>query len=359
MTKGKVTKIKWLSSKREDWLRQRNELQGVGSYDRVMFGSSDVSTILGVNKWSSRRKLYWNLLGRYITSFNSFKLEMGLRYENVNAEAFQCFTPDRDGFDDRFVLKQPIRKLQTPRYFVTNSGYPHSFSSLDRVLPKGQPCPFTGELVGTPRSVELKFVNYNAYSAWGGVLPEYYRSQLAHQTMMLNSDAGYLSVIAGGDWYDVGFYEKDVEYEKYIDHELTEFHLMVLKAKATLRLIDEELKEATPDLAYIETLEGMLSSFEPEPTAADLEFVDNEMFPESNDLEFDGGEKGRELVDAYTTAHEAENEAKEAKKITRVEITKYMEDFEVMKTDEYKVINRRTKDGKSYFSVKRISSKLS
>lgn len=352
-----ITKIKWISSKRDVWLAQRNELQGKGSYDTVRFGSSDVSTILGVNKWSSRRKLYWNLLGRYITSFNSFKLEMGLRYEQVNKEAFESFTPDRNEFDDRFVLKQPIRKLQKPRYFLTNDKYPHSFSSLDFVLPKGQPCPFTGEVISKPRPVEAKFVNYNSYSSWGGELPEYYRSQLSHQIMMLNSDAGYLSVIAGGDYFDAFIYERELEYEKYIDYTLSEFQVTILKAKTISRLIGEEQRTTHPDQSYLETLEGMLVELEPEPTAADLDFVDNEMFPESSDLSFDGAEYGQELVDKYVQAHEAESAAKEQKTITRVELTSYMQDHEVMTTDTHKVINRRSVEGKPYFSVKKLPKK--
>ena len=117
-------KIAWNKSTkanhRKVWLSQRNELSGEGTVDLVRFGSSDISTIMGYNKWSSRKKLYWNLLGRYKTDFKSFKLEMGLRYEEVNRESFECFSSDREGFDERFCDGEKLRKLQSPKYCLRN-----------------------------------------------------------------------------------------------------------------------------------------------------------------------------------------------------------------------------------------------
>ena len=353
--KNKIEKIKWVKPyNKENWLKTREELQGVGTYDTVRFGSSDVSTIMGQNKWSSRKKLFWNLLGMYVTEFNSFKMEMGQRYEEVNRESFECYTVDREGFDDRFCKGEKLRKLQSPRYFLLNSDYDHSFSSLDFILPKKSVCPFTGEILSVDRPVETKFVNYNSYSSFKGVVPMYYKIQVTHQIMELNSDAGYLSVIAGGDYYDCFYVERDEELVRQIDEACTDFRLRVLKAKSILKMKHDELATVSPDWEFIESLDAMINELEPEPNGfeSDLEFVENEMFPETNALEMKGGDYEQELIERYLKAGEKENEAKKEKTTVRTLIAEKMQTFEILKTDTNKVINRRSVDGRPYFSVK-------
>ena len=351
---GKLQRVKWAKGKlsRDKWLKLREELQGVNTYDVVRFGSSDVSTIMGENKWSSRKKLFWNLLGMYVTEFNSFKLEMGQRYEEVNRESFECYTTDREGFDDRFCRKEKLRKLQSPKYFLVNTDYKHSFSSLDFILPKKSVCLFTGEILSVDRPVETKFVNYNSYSSFKGKPPMYYSIQVHHQMMIMGSDAGYLSIIAGGDYYDCFYIERDEELITRIDEACKDFQTRVLKAKSILKMKHEELASATPDYTFIETLDGMINELEPEPTASDLEFVSNEMFPETNDLEMKGNDADQDLIDRYIKANEQENQAKNEKTIVRTALTTRMQTFEVLKTDSNKVINRRSVDGRPYFSVK-------
>lgn len=352
--KSKISKIKWLSSKREVWLKQRKELSGLGTYDTVRFGSSDTSTIMGYNKWSSRKKLFYNLLGMYVTEFNSFKLEMGQRYEQVNRESFECYSVDREGFDDRFCKGEKLRKLQSPKYFLLNDSYPHSFSSLDFILPKKNVCLFTGEVLTKDRPVETKFVNVNSYSSWKGTVPMYYRTQITHQVMMMNSDAGYLSVISGGDYYDAFYVDRDEELVYNIDQALTDFQVRVLKAKEVLKLIEDEQHSGTPDQGFIETLYGMIAELEPEPTGyeADLEFVADELFPETNSLEMRGTVEDQELIDRYILAQEQENAAKKEKTTVKTLLTESMQTFEILKTDTNKVTNRRSFEGRPYFSVK-------
>lgn len=352
---GKLNRVKWAKGKlsRDKWLKLREELQGLNTYDTVRFGSSDVSTIMGENKWSSRKKLFWNLLGMYITEFNSFKLEMGQRYEEVNRESFECYTTDREGFDDRFCRKEKLRKLQSPKYFLLNSDYQHSFSSLDFILPKKSICLFTGEILPTDRPVETKFVNYNSYSSFKGKPPMYYVIQVHHQMMIMGSDAGYLSVIAGGDYYDCFYIERDEELIDRIDEACRDFQTRVLKAKSVLKMKHEELASSTPDYGFVETLDAMITELEPEPeNTPDLEFVSNELFPETNSLELQGDEVAQEYINKYLDANDRENQAKKDKVNTRTLITSYMKDFEILKTPTNKVINRRTFDGRPYFSVK-------
>lgn len=350
----KLTKVKWGKGKdRASWLKAREALQGVGTYDTVRFGSSDISTIMGHNKWSSRKKLFWNLLGMYVTEFNSFKMEMGQRYEEVNRESFECYTVDREGFDDRFCKKEKLRKLQSPRYFLLNSDFDHSFSSLDFILPKKSVCLFTGEILSVDRPVETKFVNYNSYSSFKGVAPMYYKIQVMHQIMTMGSDAGYLSVIAGGDYYDCFYIDRDDDLVRQIDEACTDFRLRVLKAKSILKMKYDELATTSPDWEFTESLDAMINELEPEPeNTPDLEFVANELFPETNNLEIQGDEVAQSYIDKYLDANERENQAKKDKVNTRTLITSYMKDFEILKTETNKVINRRTFDGRPYFSIR-------
>lgn len=349
--KNKITKVKWNSSKREQWLAQRSELSGLGTYDVARFGSSDCSTIMGVNKWSSRKKLFWNMLGMYRTEFNSFKLEMGQRYEQVNRESFEAYTVDREGFDDRFCRGEKLRKLQSPKYFLLNSAYPHSFSSLDFVLPKKNVCPFIGEIIPKDRPVEAKFVNVNSYMSWKGKPSPMYNIQVQHQIMIMDSDAGYLSVISGGDYYDCFYIERDEQLIQEIDLALSDFQTRVLKAKQILKMIDEEMANENYDVGFVETLQGMIVELEPEATASDLEFVANEMFPETNSLEIQGNAEDQQLIDDYIEARELEAECKNKKTTIQAALTSRMESFEILKTSSNKVTNRRSFEGKKYFKV--------
>lgn len=354
---NKPYKVAWKkaskTNQRKVWLAQRNELAGEGSVDVCRFGSSDVSTIMGYNKWSSRKKLYWNLLGRYKTEFNSFKMEMGLRFEDVNRESFECYMAGKEDFDDRFCTGDKLRKLQSPKYFLMNDSYIHSFSSLDFVMPKGSLCPITSEVTENIRPVETKFVNYNSYATWKGKIPMYYYTQLQHQIMMMDSDAGYLSVIAGGDFYDCFYAERDEAFIQQIDEALTDFQVRALKAKQIKSMIDKEVSFPNYDQEFIDSLEGMLVELEPTPTGfeADLEFVENEMFPETNKLEMRGDDNDQTLIDRYLEAGVKENEAKAEKTLVRALLAESMKEFEVLKTDTNKVTNRRSFEGRPYFKV--------
>jgi hypothetical protein len=348
-------KVNWTKSSKADhrkvWLAQRGGLAGEGVLDVVRFGSSDISTIMGFNKWSSRKKLYWNMLGMYKTDFKSFKLEMGLRYEDVNRESFECFTVGKEDFDERFCNGDKLRKLQSPKYFLLNDSYPHSFSSLDFVMPKKSLCPFTGEITTADRPVETKFVNFNSYATWKGVMPMYYYTQVQHQIMTMDSDAGYLSIIAGGDLYDCLFTVRDDEFITRMDAEVTDFQVRVLKAKQIKALLDKEVSTPNYDLEFAASLEAMLTELEPEANEHDLEFIESEMFPTTNKLEIKGGKYEQELIDRYLAAGVTENEAKSEKTLVRALLAESMQEFEILKTDTNKVTNRRSFDGRPYFKV--------
>lgn len=353
--KNKVTKVAWekttKANQRKVWLAQRGTLAGSNSVDTCRFGSSDVSTIMGYNKWSSRKKLYWNTLGRYKTEFNSFKLEMGLRYEDVNRESFECYSSDKEGFDDRFCKGNNLRTLQSPKYFLMNDGYQHSFSSLDFIMPAKSLCPFTAEITTIARPVETKFVNYNSYATWKGKIPTYYYTQLQHQIMMLNSDGGYLSVIAGGDFYDCFYAERDEAFIQQIDEAIKDFQIRVLKAKQIKVMLDDEVSKPSYDMEFVESLEEMLTELEPEAVESDLEFIQDEQFPNTNPLEMKGDDTCQILIDDYIRYRELESDCKGNKTLIQAKLTSIMETFEVLKTDTNKVTNRRSFEGKKYFKV--------
>lgn len=354
----KISKIKWNKPyTRESWLKQRKELQGIGNLDVVRYGSSDVSTLLGINKWSSPKKLFYNHLGKYLTDIPSYKLEMGLMFEDANKKSFESFTADRTDFDYRFVNNIKINKLIKPKYFLTNSLYPHSFSSLDFILPKGSTCPFTGEITTKDRPVETKFVNYNSYSSFNGEAPLYYVSQVMHQMMVMNSDCGYLSIIAGGDFYDCFLIERDNNLIERIDNVLGESQLSTLKAKQVEALMFEE--EAKPlsevDSEYLGNLSLMLTELEPELIGhkADLDFLEDEMYPTTNSLEMVGDDNAQFLIDKYLKTNKLINTLEDTKRKVRCQITEIMQEFEILKTERSKVISRRGVEGKKpYFSCK-------
>lgn len=351
----KIERIKWIKGDKSVWLAQRNELLGLGSYDTVRFGSSEVATVLGLSPYESKFAMFHRKRGFYLRDKNSLKMTVGGRIEPLIADIMESYSFDREQMDYDYSQGVKHRKLRNANWFLTNSDYPFQLTSIDYYTDKKVACPFTGELPKKGIIWELKNPAYMAYKSWEGKPPAYYLAQVQQQLMTSGFDKGMIGVLAGSDYPDLFLVERDEPFMEYMDNEVSNFGLTILKAKAIDKMIFEEEQQTYPDYSYIEDLKGMLQELEPDTDGFEStkEFLEEDMYPESNTLEKQGNDASDILCDRYLKATKLENKLKETKTSIRNELTAdFLEDFEILKTESHKVTNRRSKSGRNYFSIK-------
>lgn len=352
---SKIQKIKWVNpNNKKSWQAQRNELLGIGVADVVRFGSSEVSTVCGLSKYESKFAMFYRKRGLHLTQKNSLKLTVGNKIEPLIADIMESWSGDREQLDIDFTQGIKHRKLTCAKFFMINEDYPFLLASIDYYSTKKYPCVFTGEYPKKGIIWETKNPAYIAYKAWEGQIPEYYKAQVIQQMGVSGFDKGYLAVLAGSDYPDLFEIEFDKDYFGYINEQCTEFGLSILKAKVIDQMIVTEQQQSSPDYSYLEDLQGILQQLEPKTDGLDAtkEFLEEELYPETNSLEMAGDDSTDVLCDRYLKCVKMEGYLKENKTSIRNQLTHKMEDFEVLKTDNHKVTNRRLATGRNYFSLK-------
>lgn len=352
--KQKIEKIKWIGKTKTDWELQRNELLGQDNPDLVRFGSSEIATVLGISKWESKLALFHRKRGLYPRNKFSLKMTVGNKIEPLIADIMESWSGDREQLDFDFTNGIKHRKLTNAKFFMTNSDYPFMLASLDYYTTPKYPCVFTGEYPKKGIIWETKNPAYMSYKAYEGVVPDYYNCQVQQQLGVSGFDKGYLAILAGSDYPDLFEIPFNKEYFDFINNQCTEFGLSILKAKLLDKMIVEEMAKSNVDYGYIQELEAMIQQLEPDTdgTEATKEFLEEDMYPESNSLKMIGDESDDTLCERYLKAIKLENKLKETKTHIRNILTKKMQDFEVLKTDSHKVTNRRSKSGRNHFSCK-------
>src|SRR5690554_6817492 len=96
---SKIQKIKWISSKRDIWLAQRNELMGGGNPNLCRIGSSEVASVLGIG-YGSAYVLFQKKVGLNYFQKKSYKMSMGQRMEKDIAESLESYSPDKEEFEN-------------------------------------------------------------------------------------------------------------------------------------------------------------------------------------------------------------------------------------------------------------------
>ena len=169
---------------REEWLKCRQS--GIGG--------SDVSAILGLNKYSSALKVYMDKVEpiEYENEENEF-LHFGNVLEDIVAKEFG----DRTGFKvqrSSFMWQHPVHKFM--------------LANVDRLI--YHPDHGWGVL-------ECKTASeYRKDDFEGDEIPEEYLLQLLHYLYVMNLEYGYLAVLIGGNKFKYFRVERDEEVIKMI-----------------------------------------------------------------------------------------------------------------------------------------------
>lgn len=172
----------------DEWLQDR----------RRGIGGSDVSTILGLNKWKSAYQLWLEKTGQVeLDHTNSEPAYWGSVLEEVVAKEFQ----ERTGLKVR-------RRNQVFEYPL----HPFLRANIDR------------DVVGEKAVLECKTANQFLANEWEGEeIPLSYLCQVQHYMNVLGYDHAYIAVLIGGQKFIWKRVERDQELIDMITERLVDF----------------------------------------------------------------------------------------------------------------------------------------
>jgi hypothetical protein len=342
-----IEKIKWSNKGHEAWLKQRRSVEGFGSLDTVRFGASDVGTILGVNKWKCKKRLFEHVIGRHSTEWRTESSVAGHLLEPVVSSMWESWQHDQDVFLANVEQDIKLRKTKKANFFLLNDKYPNMFCSIDRLHNGKTYSPFTGKLYEELTPIELKTTQSAYYKLWNNGLTESYRAQLQSQMMLSETKVAVFAVLISGVQFKVIEVEYDSLLAESIAYEVDKFAHLCIAGKQLVDLINLSQTESERE-QYL----GMLEDISPEVSALeDEQALYRELNPNSNGSIL-GDESDFQFLLDYNNAHEMIKQHEELKQLAKNNILNIMGDAEVLDFDGGKVIFRKADGKRDFFSVK-------
>ena len=167
----------------EEWLTWR----------RKGIGGSDVSSVLGINKWKSPLELWLDKTGQAEDIFTDSEVMMwGRIMEPVLRSHFQTVT------GKRVVEIHAI--MQSPEY-------PFMLANVDGI---------TEDNEGNPAILEVKTASEYKRSEWENNIPVYYQTQVQHYLCVTGLKTAYVAVLIGGNTFKVFEVNADTEVQKML-----------------------------------------------------------------------------------------------------------------------------------------------
>lgn len=342
-----IEKIKWSNKGHEAWLAQRRTIEGAGSLDTVRFGASDVGTILGVNKWKCKRRLFEHVIGRHSTEWRTESSVAGHLLEPVVSSMWESWQHDQEVFLANVEQDIKLRKTKKADFFLLNSKYPHLFASIDRLHSGKTYSPFSGELYDPLTPIELKTTQSAYYKLWENGITKSYMSQVQTQMMLSDTKVAVFAVLVSGVQFKVIEVEYDSLLAESIAYEVDKFAHLCIAGKQLVDLIKVSQTESERE-QYL----GMLEEISPEVSALeDEQALYKELNPNSNGSIL-GDEKDFQYLLDYNNAHETIKQQEELKQLAKNNILNVMGDAEVLDFDGGKVTWRKAEGKRDFFSVK-------
>lgn len=168
---------------KEEWLKLRK--RGIGG--------SDVSSILGINKWKSELELWLEKTDQ----------DCGLPVENEAMMWGNIMEPViRKHFYDTTG-----RKVIEVKAIMQSAKYPFMIANVDGI---------TVDDNGNPAILEIKTTSeYKRYD-WEKDVPNYYQVQVQHYLCVTGLDKAYIAVLIGGNTFKVFEVNSDREIQKML-----------------------------------------------------------------------------------------------------------------------------------------------
>lgn len=327
---------------RQEWLDFRNNF----------ISSSDIGSVLGLNKFEPAAKLFRKKLGEKF-EFKGSKFSLyGHEMESIVAKFWTYWDGEsEDSWADNYLNNNPQRKCRAINAIIVNEKYPWLSSSIDYTANGGQVNRITGEIMDKPFPLEIKTMTYSASQQYENGFAPSYIAQVMEQMIVFESDYAESATLVDRDLM-VNYWELTDEWRDRILTESKEFWDKVLEGRElyqNLYLMEGEMKERAI---------AILNQLEPEPGMSPkyAEML-KERYRLDNGLtkEFDSVEEQDEYVKwlvQYDDAAKDEKEAKDRKQEATNNIKKIHAEYEVVDFMPMgKSTWRRTEGKRDYFKI--------
>ena len=271
-------------SPNEDWWRFRAH----------QIGSSEVATILDLDEYGDKVKLFYSKLYEQFPFFNTRFTSIGLHLEDKIADMARYHDGTEDGYVDNMFYGKVVREISPITFYAINIHYPHLAVSLDFLIPGGQVSPWTGDVIEYDFPLEIKNMSITASDKYILGIPQRYLAQLQIQMMVLGVDYSEIAWLVGGNDFKMMPVELDLRFCQNMLEKTYEFWNQVERGRVAYEgyhtLSEEERVERDKDMALIEP--------EPSGTEAFKEFMTTkykvsriDSFREGTDEEWEMGKE--------------------------------------------------------------------
>ncbi len=166
--------------------------------------------------------------------------------------------------------------------------------------------------------------------------------------MSTNTSVAVFHVMVDGVKYEVQEIERDGELCKFINYETKQFADTVIAGKVLL----ESIKIAESQ-SEAEEYQAMFDEITPEPEVSDDITLYGEIYEEGNELTMQGDDTDSFHMSQYLKCNKVSKTIDDYKTSLRAKLVAKCAEWEGIETNEFKMTNRRAKDGKkAYFSIK-------
>lgn len=355
----KIKILKWADGDMDAWLVARQQMEGCGQ-EYVRIGASDISVVMGTNKWKEKRRLFQHLTGEYSRAQITERLLAGHLAEPLIAQRWESFTADDEIQTWKDTLNGvKVRKLQDAKFFLTHDDYPNFFISLDYIPgDENQYSPFTGELYDILTPHEFKTTNKDYYRLWANGITAAYYDQVQAQMLLTDTKVAVFHVLIDGVQYKVREVDRDEKRIAEIIEEVNKFVALVIDGKAVYKGILEAPNEEMR-AQFQELYDSMLPDFNGTQDGVDLA---DELWkaPIDPDVSFKKGNvKDDNLMSEYWNYLRLEEEVKKNKFEIQATLKTRSSGFEGIITANFKMINRGNNGLKGkYFKISPLKKEL-
>lgn len=174
---------------RQEWLEFRQ--QGLGG--------SDIGTLMGLNEYSSATHLFLVKAGIYeLDREDTLAAYMGRRMEDHVADLWKYWNLTPESVMENDNAGNVIRKSHRTSFAFQNDKFPWLLGNFDRIIPKNQVWPFTGEVRDTEGVLEIKTSMSYANDKWESGVHPYYLTQILTYITILGVPYGEIALFKNG-----------------------------------------------------------------------------------------------------------------------------------------------------------------
>lgn len=238
-------------------------------------GGSDVGVVMQLHPYMSRLELFHQKIGYiHLPTAENERMFWGKRHESTIAKVWQFYDGkllpngkvDMTGAILNMNAGTIVRKSRKVNGYVQNPDYPAFFSSVDRLINKGQVKIFTGDVNEEEGLLECKTISANYSRMFEDGIPPSYVAQMLSYMMVFEIGYSELAVLKDGNSFEVFAFERGEQEENAITNirtQVDEFWERVMEARNLVPEI-KEAQLAGNDVALRTSLK-LLQDLEPEP----------------------------------------------------------------------------------------------